>query len=52
MSSSAPQREGRVAAAVVELDALPDAVGPAAQNEHLRSAESRQLLHRVVRRFL
>ncbi len=29
------QRERRVAAAVIELDALPDAVGPAAQNHDL-----------------
>ena len=30
-----PQRERRVAAAVVELDPLPDTVGPAPQDDHL-----------------
>ena len=33
----APEGEGGVAAAVVKLDALADAVGAAPQDEHLRS---------------
>ncbi len=38
------QREGRVAAAVVELDSLPDAVGPAAQDDDLLAVGRRRLV--------
>ncbi len=41
-----PQGEGGVAAAVVELDALADAVGPAAEDHHLASALGPHLILR------
>ena len=37
------QREGRVAAAVIELDSLPDAIRPAAQNHDLLAIRRRRL---------
>ncbi len=38
------QREGRVAAAVIELDSLPDAIGPAAQDDDLLAVSRRRLV--------
>lgn len=37
-----PQREGGVAAAVVELDALANAVGATAQDQHLQNEDGRR----------
>ena len=42
LQEGAPECKGGMTAAVVKLDALPDAVGPPAQNEHLRSSERGQ----------
>ncbi len=44
------QREGRVAAAVVELDALPDAVRPRAEDHHLAAVGGRGLVLFLVSR--
>jgi hypothetical protein len=46
------QGEGRVHAAVVELDALSDAVGPAAEHHDLAPVAHRHLVGAVVRRVV
>ena len=42
------QGKGRMAAAVIELDALPDSVRPAAEDNHFRAVAGRRFVIRLI----